>query len=150
MTVLGTFPVTNTLRTEPDDEAGTASVSVVLPEGLTDGSTDVVVRGTTTGTEVDRADRARPTGSRTRRSRPTDASMVYGQAGAVDVVVTPSTATGTVTVRDGVTVLGSATLVGGAATVTIPAGSLGVGEHELTLVYAGDAGDHRVAGHGRR
>ena len=51
-TVLGTFPVTNTLRTEPDDEAGTASVSVVLPAGLADGSADVVVRGTATGTEA--------------------------------------------------------------------------------------------------
>lgn len=138
-TVLGTFPVTNTLRTEPDDEAGTASVSVTLPGGLADGSEDVVVRGTTTGTEVIvpiRTTDGLPDSTVTAD----DASMVYGQTGEVDVVVTPSTATGTVTVRDGITVLGSATLTDGAATVTIPAGSLGVGEHELTLVYAGDSG----------
>ncbi|GAA4381604.1 ExeM/NucH family extracellular endonuclease [Nocardioides caricicola] len=137
-TVLGTFPVTNTLRTEPDDEAGTAAVSVVLPEGLADGSANVLVRGTTTGTEVI-VPITTTDGLPNSTVSADDASMAYGQTGSVDVTVTPSSATGTVTVRDGITVLGSATLAGGAATVTIPAGSLEVGDHELTLVYGGDS-----------
>ena len=53
--VLGTFPVTTTVAPAADansnDEAGTASVSVVLPEGLETGTYDLVVRGVTTGTE---------------------------------------------------------------------------------------------------
>lgn len=136
--VLGTFPVSNTLRTEPDDEAGTAAVSVVLPAGLVDGTEDVVVRGTTTGTEVI-VPIATTDGLPNATVSADDASMVYGQTGQVDVSVSPSTATGTVTLRDGITVLGSASLIGGAATVSIPAGSLEVGDHELTLVYGGDA-----------
>ncbi len=136
-TVLGTFPVTNTLRTEPDDEAGTASVTVVLPDGLADGSADVVVRGIATGTEAI-VPIATTDGLPDATVSAEDATMVFGQSGAVDVVVDPSTATGTVSVLDGATTLGSATLTGGVATVAIPAGSLDVGEHELTLVYGGD------------
>ena len=66
--------------------------------------------------------------------------MEFGQPGSVPVTVTPSAATGTVTLKDGDTVLGSATLDGGAAEVALAAGSLPVGDHELTLVYSGDSG----------
>jgi 5'-nucleotidase len=51
-TVLGTFPVANTSSADPDDETGTASVSVVLPTSLAAGVTQLTIVGTTTGTEM--------------------------------------------------------------------------------------------------
>ena len=65
--------------------------------------------------------------------------IVSGTAGSVQVTVTPSAATGTVEASSGGDVLGSGTLSGGQATVAIPAGSLPVGTHQVTLTYAGDA-----------
>ena len=136
-TVLGTFPVTNSLPDNPDyDAAGTASISVQLPEGARDGSTELTVRGVTTGTEV-------PVVISTSDGLPDstvaaeDSSMVFGQQGSVEVTVTPATATGSVSVLDGLAVLGSADLDQGSASVTIPAQALAVGEHDLTLVYGG-------------
>ncbi|WP_426245980.1 ExeM/NucH family extracellular endonuclease [Nocardioides sp. LHG3406-4] len=63
----------------------------------------------------------------------------FGRAGSVHVTVAPASATGDVEVRDGDTVLGTGTLSGGQTTVQLPAGSLPVGAHELTLVYSGDS-----------
>ncbi|MFA6577137.1 MAG: 5'-nucleotidase C-terminal domain-containing protein, partial [Nocardioides sp.] len=51
-TSLGTSPVVNTLQDLPFDEAGTATVSALVPAGVQDGIQDVVLRGLTTGTEV--------------------------------------------------------------------------------------------------
>ena len=51
-TVLGTFPVTNSLTDLPFDEAGTASVAVDVPEGVEDGTTELTLRGVQTGTVV--------------------------------------------------------------------------------------------------
>ena len=65
-------------------------------------------------------------------------AFTYGQAGTVEVTVEPSTATGAVTVRNGSTVLGTGTLSGGAATVTLPARSLPPGTHLLNVQYGGD------------
>ena len=65
--------------------------------------------------------------------------MVYGQDGSVQVTVTPGTATGEVTVLDGDTVLGTANLSDGKATVTIPGTALEPGSHTLTVRYAGDS-----------
>lgn len=137
--VLGTFPVSNTLLTAPFDEAGTASVTINVPDGVADGRTDLVVRGTTSGTVVlvpVRTSDGLP--DTTVGADPQE--MVFGQPGSVPVTVTPSAATGTVTVMDGETVLGSGTLDGGSTTVALAARSLPVGEHELALVYAGDSG----------
>lgn len=53
--------------------------------------------------------------------------------------VAPSTATGTVTFRDGTTVLGTGALSGGMAQVTTTA--LAAGSHSITAVYSGDAND---------
>jgi len=47
--------------------------------------------------------------------------------------------TGEVTLRDGDEVLTTATLVDGRATLSVPATTLGLGSHELTVGYAGDA-----------
>jgi hypothetical protein len=68
----------------------------------------------------------------------TGGSVVYGKAASVPVTVTGGAPTGSVTVSSGATVLGTATLAGGAATVAIPAKSLAPGAHSLTVAYAGD------------
>ena len=69
-----------------------------------------------------------------------DQEVVYGQPGTVPVTVDPATATGSVTLKDGDTVLGSGALEDGEAEVALAAGSLPVGTHDLTLAYAGDTG----------
>ena len=55
------------------------------------------------------------------------------------MTVTPATATGTVEVRNGDTLLGTSTLVGGTADVSISAFALQPGTHTLTVRYLGDA-----------
>jgi uncharacterized repeat protein (TIGR01451 family) len=62
----------------------------------------------------------------------------FGQAVTFTATVTGASPTGTVTFKDGATVLGSGTLNGsGVATFTTP--SLAVGSHSITAAYAGDA-----------
>jgi hypothetical protein len=63
----------------------------------------------------------------------------YGQSVTFSVTVTPSTATGTVQFLDGATELGTATIAGGGASLSIS--SLPVGAHSITAVYSGDAND---------
>ena len=66
--------------------------------------------------------------------------MTYGTDGSVTATVTSEReATGDVQVLDGDTVLGTGTLSGGTATVTIPGTALEVGSHTLTVRYLGDA-----------
>ena len=65
--------------------------------------------------------------------------FVYGRSGQVTVSVDPKTATGDVQVLDGDAVLGTGTLSGGTATVTVPGSALEVGSHTLTVRYLGDA-----------
>ena len=70
-----------------------------------------------------------------------DTSVQFGRAATVTVNVAALgiTPTGTVTVRNGGTTLGTGTVSGGAATVTLPAQSLPVGTANLTAEYGGDA-----------
>ncbi|WP_210441231.1 ExeM/NucH family extracellular endonuclease [Nocardioides xinjiangensis] len=70
--------------------------------------------------------------------------IAYGSKGSVSVEVAPATASGTVKVSRGSTVLGTASLASGRGTVTLPAKSLPVGTHSLTLTYSGDA-THKAA-----
>ena len=49
------------------------------------------------------------------------------------------TPTGTVTIREGGTTLGTGTVSGGAASITLPARSLAVGSHTLSVEYSGDS-----------
>ena len=69
-----------------------------------------------------------------------DASVVYGKAVSVPVEVTAdgSTPTGSVSVREGETVLGTAALAAGRTSISIPAKSLEPGLHTLTVAYSGD------------
>jgi hypothetical protein len=62
---------------------------------------------------------------------------VVGQSTTLAASVTPSTATGVVTFKDGTTTLGSSELVSGVASLAASFGSTGA--HSLTAVYAGDA-----------
>jgi len=61
----------------------------------------------------------------------------FGQTVTLTATVSPSGATGTVTFKEGGTTLGSAPVVGGVATLDIS--TLGVGTHNLTAEYGGDA-----------
>ena len=137
--LLGTFPVTNTLQSDPFDDAGKATVSATLPPGITDGRTVFTLRGVTTGTTV-KVPVATSDGLPDTVVSGAGTTYTYGRAGSVEVTVTPGEATGTVSLRDGDTVLGTATLVDGKADVAIEAKALSVGTHDLTLVYSGDSG----------
>jgi predicted extracellular nuclease len=72
----------------------------------------------------------------------------YGTAGEVEVDVESANATsGTVEVRDGSNVLGTASVAeDGTATVTLPPRSLPVGTHTLTVAYSGDAANEPSTG----
>jgi hypothetical protein len=66
-------------------------------------------------------------------------STVFGTPATLTATVTGNggTPTGTVRVSDGATVLGSATLASGRATIPLPA-TLAAGAHPLTVSYVGD------------
>jgi hypothetical protein len=66
-------------------------------------------------------------------------TSVFGQSVTFAASVTPITATGTVTFKDGTKTLGTATLSGGSATFSI--NSLAVGSHSIIAVYSGDTYD---------
>ena len=77
---------------------------------------------------------------------PWTSSSTYGDALQFDVTVTGSSPTGTVTVKDGGvsgTTLGTGTLSGGSATVTLnPLNALTAGSHvNIVAVYPGDSGN---------
>ncbi|KQW43007.1 hypothetical protein ASC77_22165 [Nocardioides sp. Root1257] len=72
----------------------------------------------------------------------TPGSVVYGQATSVAVQVTATGATatgGTVSLLDSGTVVGSAELASGAASIAVPAKSLAPGVRNLSIAYAGDS-----------
>lgn len=64
-------------------------------------------------------------------------SSVYGQTVTLTATASPVGATGVVTFRDGATVLGTATLNNGVATLAVS--TLSVATHSLSATYAGDA-----------
>ncbi len=64
----------------------------------------------------------------------------YGSPVTFTVTVTPSTATGTVTFKNGSTTLGTATISDGNATYSTSA--LAVGSHSITAAYGGDTNDN--------
>jgi hypothetical protein len=63
-------------------------------------------------------------------------SVTAGQSVTFRAVVTPSTATGTVTFKDGGSLIGSASLSGGVASIST---TLGFGSHGISATYSGDA-----------
>ncbi|WP_244928689.1 ExeM/NucH family extracellular endonuclease [Nocardioides sp. W7] len=133
--VLGTFPVTTTIGTAQTDEQGTASVDVVLPASVSNGAV-LTLEGASTGTKVP-VPLAIRSGPRTTPVSVGDVSLAYGRTASVKVTV-DAAATGTVQVKLGAGVLGSAPVVGGVATVILPARSLAPGRVTLTASYSGD------------
>ena len=138
---LGTVPVATTLPTTPFDLAGDATVTFTVPAGVRTGTTWFTLAGVQTGTvarvpvqTLDSRDDGAVSG--------TAAEITAGQAGSLMATVTPTGATGTVTVLDGATEIGRGDIstADGATTTTvaIPAGTLPVGTHSLTLDYSGD------------
>lgn len=133
---LGTFPVDNTIGTAILDEYGTASVDVVVPASASPGANRLDIVGVQTGTKASVPFTVvAPTASRVSA---TAARITYGAAGSVVAKVTPSSATGTVTVSLGARQLGSAALSGGTATVPLAAKSLEPGTYTLNVAYSGD------------
>jgi 5'-nucleotidase len=122
---LGSTPVTG----------GTANVSFDVPTGPGGGEIRLVAQPskTTVTIPVATADPAASTVTATA------GSMTYGTDGSVDVTVTPASATGTVQLLDGHTIVGEGTLSDGKATVTVPGDALEPGDHSLAVAYLGDA-----------
>jgi len=67
-------------------------------------------------------------------------TSVFGQSVTFTASITPNTATGTVTFKDGNKTLGTATLSGGSASLSL--NTLAVGSHGITAVYSGDTYDN--------
>ncbi|WP_241005410.1 ThuA domain-containing protein [Nocardioides sp. zg-1228] len=70
--------------------------------------------------------------------------VTYGASGSVSVTVSPETASGTVELRKDGALVATAAVAGGRGTVVLPPRSLPVGQHVLTLRYAGNA-SHRAS-----
>ena len=64
-------------------------------------------------------------------------SSKSGHSVTLTVTITGTGATGTVTIKDGETILGTSTLSNGTATYTTS--TLSVGSHSITAIYSGDA-----------
>ncbi len=144
-TTLGSFPVTTVLTTpvivgttakNTNDESGTASVDVVLPEFTPSGPATLVVEGNMTGTSFEVpivvADRA-PT------SVDGDVdNFKYGKPGTLDIAVNRDTADGDVQVFDEKDKLvGTAELTGGRGSLVLPAKWFKPGTHTVRLEYLG-------------
>jgi hypothetical protein len=67
-------------------------------------------------------------------------TSVFGQSVNFTAAVNPSSATGTVTFKDGSKTLGTATVSNGSASLSL--NSLAVASHSITAVYSGDANDN--------
>ncbi|WP_326558476.1 carbohydrate-binding protein [Micromonospora sp. NBC_01796] len=152
-----TLPVDLTTR---KTSFSTDSLAVYVPSGLI-GTAGVTANGTATVTwaglvpatsyawivSAQSADGgvavAQPAVFRTVKGEPTvtatSSATAWGTAATVTVKVTAGTApvSGTVELREGTTMRGSATLSGNTATFTLPAG-LADGNHTLTASYSGN------------
>jgi 5'-nucleotidase len=149
-TDLGSFPVTVTLAPPADgnsnDEAGTASVDVVLPATTPAGTATLVVSGPTTGTSAlvpvsvtaVSPPPPPPTGQVVTTVGGAATPFRYGDAGTLNIVISRSNATGQVDVfSDTGAKIGTATITAGKGALTLAPKLLGPGVHELTLKYLG-------------
>ncbi|MBW9214594.1 5'-nucleotidase C-terminal domain-containing protein [Mumia sp. zg.B53] len=124
-TVVGTFPVVN----------GAADITLKVP-ATAGGARALTFTAAPSGTTV-----TFPV------SVPKSASSLkavvrgaeYGKGGAVQVTVTPPSATGTVTVKAGTKILGTGSVKNGKVTVPIKKKALRPGRHTLTVSYSGDS-----------
>ena len=142
-TTLGTFPLDNTIQAALPgfDATGTASVDVTLPADTPGGPATLLLSGAVTGTEIPVVVTVEETAPVTPVLSVNAPTMTYGKSVAVTVNVsaTGETPTGTVQIKSGATVLGTGTVSGGSAVITLPARSLTPGTVALTAAYSGDA-----------
>ncbi|WP_159604526.1 bifunctional metallophosphatase/5'-nucleotidase [Agromyces humi] len=137
-TVLGTFPVDNTIGTAPYDNYGTASVSVQLPAGAPVGATELTLTGAATGTSIAVPITIAKAVSTVTATAPSVIKQKKETA-PISVVVasTGPQPTGTVqAVIDG-EVVDSAQLVGGKAELEV--GPFAKGTVDVEVRYLGDA-----------
>ncbi len=135
--VLGNFPVTTALGTDPYDNLGTATVSVQLPTGLPAGAASLVLSGAATGTEVRvpiTIDKAVPT------LAATAPETIKQKKDTASISVTVSSdgpqATGVVQAVISGDVVDEAELVDGAAELEV--GPFNKGQVEVEIRYLGD------------
>jgi 5'-nucleotidase len=132
---LGSFPVA----------AGSATVAFSLPAGIA-GDVTLTATAAPTGTKVVVPLQVKHATTTTAAA---PARAKTGTTFTVETLVSSdgeAAATGTVTVREGDTVLATAALSGGKASVPVNASKLTADEHALTVSYSGDATHAASAG----
>ena len=137
-TALGSFPVDNTIGTAIYDHYGTATVTVQLPANAPVGPTELTLTGATTGTSVTVPITIAKAVSTVTATAPSSIKQKKETA-PISVVVTSTgpQATGTVQAVINGTVVDTAQLVGGAATLDVgPFNNKGVVDVEIR--YLGD------------
>jgi 5'-nucleotidase len=137
-TALGSFPVDNTIGTAIYDHYGTTTVSVQLPANAPVGATELTLTGATTGTSVTVPITIAKNVSTVTATAPSAIKQKKETAPiSVAVASTGVQATGTVQAVVNGTVVDTAQLVGGAATLDVgPFNNKGVVEVEIR--YLGD------------
>jgi 5'-nucleotidase len=138
-TTLGTATLDNTAQSALPgfDTTGKASVDVVVPATQALGPMTLTLVGADTGTETQVTLNVKANSTLGVQTQ----GRTFGEPVQVTVQVTASGAspTGTVTIRNGGTTLGTGQVSGGVATITIPAGVLPVGTNALAAEYSGDS-----------
>ncbi|MGA8891184.1 MAG: Ig-like domain repeat protein [Anaeromyxobacteraceae bacterium] len=157
--VAASFSQTLTVQGATGAVTWTLATGSSLPPGLTLGSTSGIISGSpqvggTFTFTVDVKDEAAPQNltqkdfvisiakadTATSVGASTSAAF-HGDPVTLTATVGPGSGpTGTVTFKDGAADLGTADVVAGKATLTIPAGALAVGLHSFTATYGGDGG----------
>jgi len=137
-TVLGTFPVDNTIGTAVFDEYGTSAVDVVVPTSLQTGKHTLTIVGKTTGTRVEVPVTVSKAASAVTAVATPSVLKVKKESSQIAVSVTSTAApTGAVTALIDGKVVGGAELVNGKATIEVgPFGS--VGTKTVTVKYYGN------------
>jgi hypothetical protein len=127
-TTLGTGTISGGIATYSTSTLAVGPHSITASYG---GDTNYNSIASTTLTQT--VNKANPTVALASGTNPT----VYGSSATFAATVTPATATGTVTFKDGGTMLGTGTISGGIATLSTS--TLAVGPHSITASYGGDA-----------
>jgi hypothetical protein len=113
--------------------AGTHSITASYAGDAADGSS------TSSAVSVQVNAAAAPLQATTVALTASAATAVSGQAITLTATVAPTSATGTITFKDGTTAIGSASLAAGKGMLSVS--TLNVGTHSLSAVYGGDAAD---------
>lgn len=137
-TLLGTFPVDNTIGAAVFDEYGTSAVDVVVPTSLQTGKRTLTVVGKTTGTRAEVPITVSKAATVVTAVATPSVLKVKKESSQIAVEVKSTAApTGAVTALIGGLVVGGAELVNGKATIEVgPFGS--VGTKKVTVKYYGD------------